>query len=216
MIGRRHHVVIDCPDPSKLAAFYSELIGLPITYESEDWVVIAETDQTSGFAFQRAIDHQKPRWPDPRYPQQFHLDLLVDAMFAFLRDGYLRVDLAATLLDPRDVSPSRTTVNDLLPYQARLVVTPRVEGRVPIATRVVRLVKLAVTYFYEAARYADPAGLIVIPSQGSLDVDAEVALLNDHLAVRGRLSNLLDQTRVDFIGYPLPGRAGYASMEARW
>jgi len=64
MIGRRHHVVIDCPDPSTLAAFYSELIGLPITYESEDWVVIAETDKTSGFAFQRALDHQKPRWPD--------------------------------------------------------------------------------------------------------------------------------------------------------
>jgi catechol 2,3-dioxygenase-like lactoylglutathione lyase family enzyme len=78
MIGRRHHVVIDCPDPSTLAAFYSELIGLPITYESEDWVVIAETDKTSGFAFQRAIDHQKPRWPDPRYPQQFHLDVMVD------------------------------------------------------------------------------------------------------------------------------------------
>lgn len=27
MIGRRHHVVIDCPDPAALATFYSELMG---------------------------------------------------------------------------------------------------------------------------------------------------------------------------------------------
>jgi iron complex outermembrane receptor protein len=129
---------------------------------------------------------------------------------------FLRADLAVTVLDPRDVSASRTTSNDLLPYQARLVVTPRVEAKVPVATRVVRGVKLAVTYFYEAARYADPAGLIVIPAQGSLDVEAEVALLDEHLFWRGRLSNLLDQTRVDLYGYPLPGRAGYMNLEARW
>lgn len=78
MIGRHHHVVIDCPDPSSLAAFYSELIGLPITYEADDWVVIAENDTTSGFAFQRAVGHQPPRWPDPTFPQQFHLDVMVD------------------------------------------------------------------------------------------------------------------------------------------
>ena len=48
MIGRLHHVVIDCPDPQALAEFYSELIGLPITYTSEDWVVIAANDKTSG------------------------------------------------------------------------------------------------------------------------------------------------------------------------
>jgi len=27
MIGRMHRVVIDCPDPSSLAAFYSTLLG---------------------------------------------------------------------------------------------------------------------------------------------------------------------------------------------
>jgi catechol 2,3-dioxygenase-like lactoylglutathione lyase family enzyme len=78
MIGRLHHVVIDCPDPRALAEFYSELIGLPVTYSSEDWVVIAASDTTSGIAFQLAPDHQPPRWPDPRYPQQFHLDVMVD------------------------------------------------------------------------------------------------------------------------------------------
>jgi catechol 2,3-dioxygenase-like lactoylglutathione lyase family enzyme len=78
MIGRCHHVVIDCPEPRALAAFYSELLGLSITYESDDWVVIAESDHTSGFAFQLAPDHQPPAWPDPARPQQFHLDVMVE------------------------------------------------------------------------------------------------------------------------------------------
>ncbi|HTW07638.1 MAG TPA: VOC family protein [Acidimicrobiales bacterium] len=78
MIGRCHHVVIDCPDPVALATFYSELLGLPITYESADWVVVAQDDRTSGFAFQLAPDHQRPVWPDPARPQQFHIDVMVE------------------------------------------------------------------------------------------------------------------------------------------
>ena len=78
MIGRLHHVVIDCPDPAALARFYSELLGLPVTYESDDWVVIAPSDTNSGLAFQLAPDHQPPQWPDRGRPQQFHLDVMVD------------------------------------------------------------------------------------------------------------------------------------------
>jgi catechol 2,3-dioxygenase-like lactoylglutathione lyase family enzyme len=78
MIGRLHHVVIDCPDPEALAGFYSELVGLPITYRSDDWVVVSVNDRTSGIAFQLAPDHQPPAWPDPARPQQFHLDVMVD------------------------------------------------------------------------------------------------------------------------------------------
>jgi catechol 2,3-dioxygenase-like lactoylglutathione lyase family enzyme len=82
MIGRLHHVVIDCPDPATLAAFYSELIGLPITYRSADWVVVAANDRSSGIAFQLAPGHQPPQWPDPAHPQQFHLDVMVDDVAA--------------------------------------------------------------------------------------------------------------------------------------
>jgi vitamin B12 transporter len=128
----------------------------------------------------------------------------------------LRVDLAATLLDPRDVSPGRTTRTDLLPYQARLVVTSRVEAKIPIPTRMLRAVKVAASYFYEAERYADPGGTWIVPAQGSLDLEVELGLLDDHLFLRGRVSNLLDQARTDFVGYPLPGRAGYATLESRW
>ncbi len=78
MIGRLHHVVIDCPQPAELAGFYSELTGLPVTYASSDWMVIAENDTTSGIAFQLAPDHQPPEWGNPARPQQFHLDVMVD------------------------------------------------------------------------------------------------------------------------------------------
>jgi catechol 2,3-dioxygenase-like lactoylglutathione lyase family enzyme len=78
VIGRLHHVVLDCPDPRALAAFYAELLGRPVTYDSDDWVVVAENDHTSGLAFQLAVDHQPPSWPDPTRPQQFHLDVMVD------------------------------------------------------------------------------------------------------------------------------------------
>jgi len=82
MIGRMHHVVLDCPDPDALAAFYSALLGLPVTYRSDDWVVVAVSDTSSGLAFQRAPDNVPPTWPDPGVPQQFHLDIMVEDVVA--------------------------------------------------------------------------------------------------------------------------------------
>jgi catechol 2,3-dioxygenase-like lactoylglutathione lyase family enzyme len=78
MIGRLHHLAIDCPDPLELARFYSALLGKPITYRSDDWVVVADNDHTSGLAFQRSPDHRRPHWPDADRPQQMHLDVMVD------------------------------------------------------------------------------------------------------------------------------------------
>ena len=96
MIGRMHHVVIDCPDPAALAAFYSELLGLPVTYTSEDFVVVAASDRTSGLGFQLAPGHRAPTWPDDAVPQQFHLDLMVDDVAAaaerVLAIGAMRLD----------------------------------------------------------------------------------------------------------------------------
>lgn len=78
MIGRLHHVVIDCPDPLGLAEFWSRLLGQPITWTSDDFVVVSANDTSSGLAFQRAPDQVAPTWPDPRVPQQLHLDVMVD------------------------------------------------------------------------------------------------------------------------------------------
>jgi catechol 2,3-dioxygenase-like lactoylglutathione lyase family enzyme len=77
MIGRLSELVIDCPDPRALAAFYADLLGMRITYDSDDWVVI-ESEPGSKIAFQLAPDLREPRWPDPERPQQMHLDVRVD------------------------------------------------------------------------------------------------------------------------------------------
>ena len=74
--------MIDTRDPRGLAEFYSRMLGLPITFTSDDWVVVAANDTSSGLAFQSAPDHEPPRWPDPAAPQQFHLDVMVDDVAA--------------------------------------------------------------------------------------------------------------------------------------
>ncbi|GIH76371.1 VOC family protein [Planobispora longispora] len=75
-IARMRSVVIDCPDPKRLADFYSALVGWEITSVEDDWVVV--TDGTGRLCFQLAADHQRPDWPNPDRPQQFHLDVTVD------------------------------------------------------------------------------------------------------------------------------------------
>jgi catechol 2,3-dioxygenase-like lactoylglutathione lyase family enzyme len=77
-IGRLHHVIFDCPDPLKLATFYSRLLGMPITYADDDFVVVADSDRASGIAFQRSPDQRPATWPDPAVPQQVHLDVMVE------------------------------------------------------------------------------------------------------------------------------------------
>jgi len=78
VIGRLHHVIVDCPDPAALAAFYSELLGLPITWQEDDFVVVSRDGTSSGVAFQLAPGLQQPQWPDPGRPQQMHFDVMVD------------------------------------------------------------------------------------------------------------------------------------------
>ncbi len=77
-IGRLHHVVLDTADPAGLARFWSALLGQPVTYASENWVVVAPDDHTSGLAFQLAPDHRPPVWGDRDHPQQVHPDVMVD------------------------------------------------------------------------------------------------------------------------------------------
>jgi catechol 2,3-dioxygenase-like lactoylglutathione lyase family enzyme len=100
MIGRLHHVVLDCRDPAALAAFYSELLGLPITYRSDDWVVVAANETSSGLAFQLAPGHRSPSWPDPAVAQQIHLDIMVEDVTV---SGPRVLALGAVKLDGEDV-----------------------------------------------------------------------------------------------------------------
>jgi catechol 2,3-dioxygenase-like lactoylglutathione lyase family enzyme len=104
MIGRLHHVVLDCRDPAALAAFYAALLGQSVTYQSDDWVVVAANDHSSGLAFQRAPDQRPPTWPDPAVPQQFHLDVMVEDVAAagprVLALGAAKLDDEGVYADP--------------------------------------------------------------------------------------------------------------------
>jgi len=99
-IGRLHHVIFDCPDPLALATFYSRLLGSPITYQDEDFVVVSTSDRASGLAFQRSPDQRPATWPDPAVPQQIHLDVMVEHV-AGSYDAVLA--LGAPKLDGDDV-----------------------------------------------------------------------------------------------------------------
>jgi Glyoxalase-like domain len=70
MIGRLHHVILDCQDPAAHGAFYSALLRLPVTYSSDDVVVVAASDRASGLAFQRAPGHRAPTWPREAVPSR--------------------------------------------------------------------------------------------------------------------------------------------------
>ena len=70
-------VIIDCPDAMTLAAFYSEVTGLPVTPDStEHWAGI-QLGRIE-LAFTPVEDYRPPRWPSSEHPKQFHLDFEVD------------------------------------------------------------------------------------------------------------------------------------------
>lgn len=77
--GRVGRVVIDCFSPRALAQFYSELLGLHDRVEDTPERVILDGagDGMPDLGFQHSV-HVAPRWPDPAYPQQIHLDLHFD------------------------------------------------------------------------------------------------------------------------------------------
>ena len=70
-------VVLDTDDPPRLAEFYTALLGWQIEETEDDWITIGG-DSSTKIAFQLAMNHKPPTWPDNAVPQQFHLDLQVD------------------------------------------------------------------------------------------------------------------------------------------
>lgn len=77
MIGNLRTIVVDCREPSKLAAFYSGVLGGTLHEQDETWVVLTEPSGQR-LAFQHSPEHEPPRFPDPRGSQQFHLDIRVE------------------------------------------------------------------------------------------------------------------------------------------
>ncbi|MEQ7128742.1 VOC family protein [Actinopolymorpha sp. B11F2] len=98
--GKVGRVVFDCFSPRALAAFYAELLDMPTReLDTPERVVISrgdahDYDLMAQLAFQHA-QSPAPRWPDPAYPQQVHLDIWVtdpkQAQNLALRLGAIRL-----------------------------------------------------------------------------------------------------------------------------
>jgi predicted enzyme related to lactoylglutathione lyase len=75
-IARFPSIVIDCPDPAALAAFYGAMLDWPADV-ADDWAEVrAESGQC--ISFQQVPGYAPPRWPTQEIPQQMHLDVMVD------------------------------------------------------------------------------------------------------------------------------------------
>ena len=95
MIGRLHHTVIDCPDPQQSAMFWSVVLGMPVTYDGGDFVVVSPDQASSGVAFQQSTEQRPPTWPNPTIPQQIHFDVMVEDV---VEAGRLILELGARKL----------------------------------------------------------------------------------------------------------------------
>lgn len=73
--GRIERIVLDCFSPRALATFYEEFLGMRTrVVDTPERVELAGEAEGVLLAFQHSLC-QAPRWPDPAYPAQLHLDL---------------------------------------------------------------------------------------------------------------------------------------------
>ncbi|GHH01963.1 VOC family protein [Streptomyces rubradiris] len=102
-VARFRTVVLDCPDPHRLAAFYAAVAGGTPEPEDDDWVVLQVPDGPR-LAFQRAEGHTPPEWPRAdRNGQQLHIDFDAGPTWADIDAAHERVlALGARPLDLED------------------------------------------------------------------------------------------------------------------
>lgn len=94
VMGQYAAATIDATDAALLARFYAALLGMEVSYEGPEGAMI--TGDGKSVMFQQVSGYNAPRWPDPAYPQQAHLDIAVDDLDA----GEARaLQLGATRLD---------------------------------------------------------------------------------------------------------------------
>lgn len=77
-VGSLRNIVLDCPDPRRLAEFYGQLLGGEIEAGTEgegDWVTLHAPGGLR-ICFQEAPGHRPPEWPHAGAgSQQVHLDI---------------------------------------------------------------------------------------------------------------------------------------------
>ncbi len=122
----------------------------------------------------------------------------------------------ASWLDPRDTSPNRTTKNEFLPFLSALTASLTGHVRLLDTANLPAQLRIGARAFVQSSRFADPAGLGVIPEQGNVDLEAEAGFAHGELTLRASLRNLFDSARFDVVGYPLPGRSFFVSLETQF
>lgn len=68
--------MIDCPDATALAKFYSALLDWKI-FEQSGWIDV-RADYGQCISLQPVDGYRAPTWPSQDVPQQMHLDVIVD------------------------------------------------------------------------------------------------------------------------------------------
>jgi catechol 2,3-dioxygenase-like lactoylglutathione lyase family enzyme len=79
-IARFPSIVLDCPDPQALAAFYGAMLGWKVDV-SDGWAHV-RADYGQCISFQPVEAYTPPDWPGQQVPQQMHLDVIVDDLDA--------------------------------------------------------------------------------------------------------------------------------------
>jgi catechol 2,3-dioxygenase-like lactoylglutathione lyase family enzyme len=87
--------VLDCPDPLKLATFYSALMDWELVYESKNWATVKGGPDWQ-LGFQLSPEYRAPTWPSPDVQQMAHLDFDVTDRPAMHAKA---LSLGATVLD---------------------------------------------------------------------------------------------------------------------
>lgn len=129
----------------------------------------------------------------------------------------VRASVALTLTEPRDTTPQRGRANDVLPMMSRLVFVPTLGLRTPeIDSRVFEQARLDAEWVHRSNRYADAAGLVVLPGDDTLSLTLAVDWFSELLVTRARVENVLGCARFDVVGYPLPSRSAFVSAELSW
>jgi catechol 2,3-dioxygenase-like lactoylglutathione lyase family enzyme len=110
-------VVLDATNARTVAEFYRELLGYVYRTgdeapppgqpdpRGEDWLVLRDRAGEARLAVQWVAEMPASTWPDPRVPQQLHLDLTVADVAELATQHERALALGATLLLDRSGDP---------------------------------------------------------------------------------------------------------------
>ncbi|NHN55558.1 VOC family protein [Calidifontibacter sp. DB0510] len=82
-------IALSARDPQKLAEFYRDLLGYPISSSDPEWVTMQIGDSRSNLAFMLDEQHEPPVWPSEggAPSMQLHLDVGVTDLEGSVADA---------------------------------------------------------------------------------------------------------------------------------